>query len=156
MAFRRTIVLHHPPFGAERGRLAAVGVAKNRWVHPDVSLNLGRGRKWVIVVAAEDLPRDFANARVPNVIKNPTCVEMRETLLIRPDLFQILNGGVVCTATAVNVTQVGNEQWVEVTFDQDQLQGVVNGGHTYGTVLHVVHDHPVYAEGLGLKAALKK
>jgi hypothetical protein len=119
----------------------------------------GSYQKWVLVVSAKDLPRDLpldANARVPNVIKNPTCTEMRETLLTRPELFQILNGGVVCTATSVNVKQEGNEQWVEVAFDHDQLQGVVNGGHTYGTLLHVVHDHPIYAESLALKAALKK
>jgi AIPR protein len=119
----------------------------------------GTRQKWVLVVAARDLPRDLpldANARVPNVIKNPTCGEMRETLLTRPELFQIFNGGVVCTATSVSVKQEGNEQWVDVAFDQDQLQGVVNGGHTYGTLLHVVHDHPIYAEGMGLKAALKK
>ena len=119
----------------------------------------GRYRKWVLVVSARDLPRDLpldANARVPNVIKNPTCGEMRETLLSRPELFQILNGGVVCTATAVEVKQEGNEQWVEVAFDQDQMQGVVNGGHTYGTLLHVVHDHSVYAEGMPLKVVLAK
>jgi hypothetical protein len=119
----------------------------------------GSRQKWVLVVPARDLPRDLpldANARVPNVIKNPTCGEMRETLLTRPELFQILNGGVVCTATSVSVKQEGNEQWVDVTFDQDQLQGVVNGGHTYGTLLQIVHDHPVYAEGITLKAALKK
>jgi AIPR protein len=119
----------------------------------------GARQKWVLVVPARDLPRDLpldANARLPNVIKNPTCAEMRETLLTRPELFQILNGGVVCTATSVGVKQEGNEQWVDVTFDQDQLQGVVNGGHTYGTLLHVVHDHPVYAEGMALKAVLKK
>lgn len=119
----------------------------------------GSYQKWVLVVAARDLPRDLpldANARVPNVIKNPTCGEMRETLLTRPELFQILNGGIICTATSVGVRQEGNEQWVDIAFDQDQLQGVVNGGHTYGTVLHVVHDHPVFAEGMALKAALKK
>ena len=116
-------------------------------------------QKWIVVVPARDLPRDFpldANARVPNVIKNPTCGEMRETLLTRPELFQIFNGGVVCTATSVGVKQDGNEQWVDVAFDQDQLQGVVNGGHTYGTLLHVVHDNPVYAEGNTLKAVLAK
>jgi hypothetical protein len=119
----------------------------------------GIHKKWVVVVAAEDLPRDLpldANARVPNVIKNPTCGEMRATLLTSPDLFQILNGGVVCTATDVKVSQEGTEQWVEVAFDQDQLQGVVNGGHTYGTLLHVVHDHSIYAEGMTLKAVLSK
>jgi hypothetical protein len=119
----------------------------------------GKRRKWVIVVAARDLPRDLpldANARVPNVVKNPTCAEMRQTLLTRPEMFQILNGGVVCTATTVDVRQEGHEQWVTVAFDQDQLQGVVNGGHTYGCLLHVIHDNPIYAEGLTLKAVLGK
>jgi hypothetical protein len=123
------------------------------------ALDDGTHRKWVLVVAARDLPRDLpldANARLPNVIKNPTCREMRETILTRPDLFQIFNGGIVCTATNVDVKQEGNEQWVDVTFDQDQLQGVVNGGHTYGCLLHVIHDHSVYAEGMPLKAVLTK
>src|SRR5262249_9681140 len=123
------------------------------------ALDDGTHRKWVLVVAARDLPRDLpldANARVPNVIKNQTCGEMRETLLTRPELFQIFNGGIVCTATAVDVKQDGNEQWVDVAFDQEQLQGVVNGGHTYGQLLHVIHDHPIYAEGMTLKAVLAK
>src|SRR4051794_32733534 len=79
------------------------------------ALDDGVHRKWVLVVAARDLPRDLpldANARVPNVIKNPTCKEMRETLLTRPELFQIFNGGMVCTATSVDVRQDGSEQWV--------------------------------------------
>lgn len=119
----------------------------------------GTRKKWVFVVAAQDLPRDLpldANARVPNVIKNPTCREMRQTLLTRPDMFPILNSGIVCTATAVDVRQDGNEQWVDIAFDQEQLQGVVNGGHTYGTLLEVIHDHPIYAESLPLNAVLKK
>jgi hypothetical protein len=119
----------------------------------------GDYQKWVIVARAHDLPRDLpldANARVPNVIKNPTCGEMRETLLTRPEMFQILNGGVVCTATSVSVSQEDKEQWVDVAFDEEQLQGVVNGGHTYGTLLHVVHDHPIYAEGMTLKGVLAK
>ncbi len=123
------------------------------------ALDDGVHRKWVLVVAARDLPRDLpldANARLPNVIKNPTCSEMRETLLTRPELFQIFNGGIVCTATTVDVRQEGNEQWVDVAFDQDQLQGLVNGGHTYGTLLHVIHDNPIYAEGLPLKTVLAK
>jgi hypothetical protein len=123
------------------------------------ALDDGVRRKWVLVVAARDLPRDLpldANARVPNVIKNQTCKEMRETLLTRPELFQIFNGGMVCTATAVDVRQDGSEQWVDVAFDQDQLQGVVNGGHTYGCLLHVIHDHQVYAESLPLRTVLAK
>jgi hypothetical protein len=123
------------------------------------AIDNGIQRKWVLVVAARDLPRDLpldANARVPNVVKNPTCGEMRETLLTRPELFQIFNGGIVCTATSVDVRSEENEQWVDVAFDQEQLQGVVNGGHTYGCLLHVVHDHPVYAEGMTLKAVLAK
>jgi len=123
------------------------------------ALDDGTHRKWVLVVAARDLPRDLpldANARVPNVIKNPTCKEMRETLLTRPELFQIFNGGMICTATTVDVRQEGNEQWVEAGFDQEQLQGIVNGGHTYGCLLHVIHDHSVYAESLSLQAVLAK
>ena len=123
------------------------------------ALDDGAHRKWVLVVAVRDLPRDLpldANARLPNVIKNPTCSEMRETLLTRPELFQIFNGGMVCTATTVDVRQEGNEQWVDVSFDQDQLQGLVNGGHTYGTLLHVIHDNPIYAEGLSLRSVLSK
>lgn len=123
------------------------------------ALDDGIHKKWVLVVSAADLPRDLpldANARVPNVIKNQTCKEMRETLMTRPELFQIFNGGIVCTATLVEIKQEGSEQWVEVTFDQDQLQGVVNGGHTYGCLLHVIHDHPIYAEGKPLKTVLAK
>src|SRR4051812_38008748 len=121
------------------------------------ALDDGTYRKWVLVAAARDLPRDLpldANARVPNVVKNPTCSEMRETLLTRPELFQVFNGGIVCTATSVDVRQEGGEQYVEVAFDQEQLQGVVNGGHTYGTLMQVVHDNAIYAEGSSLKVVL--
>lgn len=123
------------------------------------ALDNGKLRKWILVVAARDMPRDLpldANARVPNVVKNPTCTEMRETLLTRPEMFQIFNGGVVCTASSVDVHNEDGEQWVDVAFDQDQLQGVVNGGHTYGCLLHVIHDNAVYAEGMTLKAVLAK
>ncbi len=123
------------------------------------ALDDGTYRKWVLVVAARDMPRDFpldANARLPNVIKNQTCSEMRETLLTRPELFQIFNGGMVCTASSVDVRQEGDEKWVDVSFDQDQLQGLVNGGHTYGTLLHVIHDNPIFAEGMSLKSVLSK
>ena len=81
---------------------------------------------------------------------------MRETLLARPEMFQIFNGGIVCTASSVDVKNEDGEQWVNVAFDQDQLQGVVNGGHTYGTTLHVIHDNPIYAEGMPLKTVLAK
>src|SRR5437588_2022693 len=79
------------------------------------ALDDGIHKKWVLVVAARDLPRDLpldANARVPNVIKNATCSEMRETLLTHPELFQIFNGGMVCTSSAVEVRQEGSEQYV--------------------------------------------
>jgi hypothetical protein len=123
------------------------------------ALDDGTHKKWVLVAAARDLPRDLpldANARVPNVVKNPTCSELRETLLTRPELFQVFNGGMVCTATAVEIRQEGNEQFVDASFDQEQLQGIVNGGHTYGTLLQVVHDNAVYAEGTPLKVVLTK
>lgn len=123
------------------------------------ALDDGTFKKWVLVVAAADLPPDLpldANARVPNVIKNQTCKEMRETLMTRPEIFQIFNGGIVCTASSVEIKQEDKEHWVEVSFDQDQLQGVVNGGHTYGCLLHVIHDHPIYAENKPLKTVLAK
>src|SRR5436853_7088766 len=50
-----------------------------------------------------------------------------------PDGEPVFNSGIVCTAMSVDVKQEGSEQWVEVAFDQDRLQGVVNGGHPYGT-----------------------
>src|SRR2546423_23543 len=114
------------------------------------ALDDGLHKKWVLVAAAKDLPGDLpldANARVPNVIKNGTCSEMRETLLTHPELFQIFNGGMVCTASSVEVSQEGNEQYVDAAFDQEQLQGLVNGGHTYGTLLQSGPDNPIYAQG---------
>ena len=93
---------------------------------------------------------------MPNIINHPTCAEMRETLLARPEMFQIFNGGIVCTASSVDVKNEDGEQWVDVAFNQDHYQGVVNGGHTYGTTLHVIHDNPIYAEGMPLKTVLAK
>ena len=36
------------------------------------------------------------------------------------------------------------------------VRELVNGGHTYGTLLQVVHDNAIYAEGMSLKVALTK
>ncbi|HEU0037531.1 MAG TPA: AIPR family protein [Kofleriaceae bacterium] len=113
----------------------------------------------MIVAHARDLPPNLpldANARVPNVLKNQTCIEQRDTLLTRPEDFQIFNGGIVCTATEIESKQDGNQHFVEVMFDQDAGQGVVNGGHTYAQLLHVVHDNTTYADGKNLKAVLLK
>jgi negative regulator of replication initiation len=122
------------------------------------ALDDGTRRKWVVVAAARDLPLHLpldANARVPNVIKNrPACAEMRATLLNTPDLFQVFNGGIVCTATSVESKQEGNDHVVEVAFDDEAAQGVVNGGHTYATLLHVLHDNSDYSEGKDLKSVL--
>lgn len=123
------------------------------------ALDDGERRKWVIVAAAHDLPINLpldANARIPNVIKNQTCAEMRETLLNTPELFQIFNGGIVCTATAVEAKQEGKDHIIEVAFDDDAAQGIVNGGHTYATLLHVLHDNTTYSDGKDLKAVLTK
>lgn len=121
------------------------------------ALDDGHRKKWVLVVAAKDLPKNLpldANARLPNVIKNKTCADMRETLLKAPDLFQIFNGGIVCTATSVEAKQDGNAHVVEIGFDPEALQGVVNGGHTYATLLHVLHDYTAYSDGKDLKTVL--
>lgn len=121
------------------------------------ALDNGSFRKWVVVAHAKDLPLDLpldANARVPNVLKNPTCNEMRETLLTHPQMFQIFNGGIVCTANTVEPKQEGNEHFLEITFAPSAEQGIVNGGHTYGTLLHVLQDNVLYSEGKDLRSVL--
>lgn len=121
------------------------------------ALDDGARKKWVVVAAAKDLPANLpldANARVPNVIKNPTCTEQRETLLTNPEMFQIFNGGIVCTATAIDVRQEGNEHFIEITFDEEGGQGIVNGGHSYATLLHVLHNNTVYSDGKEVREVL--
>jgi hypothetical protein len=123
------------------------------------ALDDGDRKKIIAIVAARDLPSNLpldANARVPNVIKNKTCKELRETLLKKPELFQILNSGIVCTASSIQVTQEGHDQFIEIGFDQESEQGIVNGGHTYATLLHVLHDNTTYSEGKNLKTVLEK
>jgi len=44
------------------------------------ALDDGRFRKWIFVIKASDLPLRLpldANARMPNILKNSTCAEMR-------------------------------------------------------------------------------
>ncbi|MBA3670528.1 MAG: AIPR family protein [Gemmatimonadaceae bacterium] len=121
------------------------------------ALDDGSRKKWVIMAYARDLPPNLpldANARIPNVLKNPTCIEQRETLLTHPEDFPIFNGGVVCTATEIESKQDGNQHYVEVVFDQESGQGLVNGGHTYAQLLHVVQDNTTYADNKNLKTVL--
>jgi hypothetical protein len=121
------------------------------------ALDDGVRRKWVLVLAAKDLPPNLpldANARVPNILKNPTCRELRETLLGMPEMFQVFNGGIVCTASTVEAKQEGNDHYVEVTFDAEAEQGIVNGGHTYATLLNVLHGSTTYSDGNELKSVL--
>lgn len=122
------------------------------------ALDDGQRKKLIVIAAASDLPRNLpldANARLPNVIKNKTCKELRETLLRHPELFQIFNSGIVCTASSLQVSQEGNEQFLEIDF-RDGEQGIVNGGHTYATLLHVLHDNTDYSEGRNLKDVLER
>lgn len=120
------------------------------------ALDDGVRRKYVLVVKAKDLPVNLpldANARVPNVVRNATCAEMRETLLNSPGLWQVLNSGIVCTATQVESKQDGNEHFIEVSF-LDGEQGIVNGGHSYAELLHFLHDDVTYSDGKDLKTVL--
>ncbi len=120
------------------------------------ALDDGARRKYVVVAKAKDLPVNLpldANARVPNVVKNATCAEMRETLLNTPDLWQVLNSGMVCTATQVEPKQDGNDHIIEVSFE-DGEQGIVNGGHSYAQLLHFLHDNVTYSDGKDLKMVL--
>lgn len=121
------------------------------------ALDDGIRRKWVLVLAAKDLPPNLpldANARIPNILKNSTCKELRETLLSTPEMFQVFNGGIVCTASNVESKQEGNDHFVEVTFDVDAEQGIVNGGHTYATLLNLLHGVTTYSDGNELKSVL--
>ncbi|MCY2955102.1 MAG: AIPR family protein [Planctomycetota bacterium] len=136
---------------------SAPPVHRFRVIRAFKALDDGLRRKWVLVVAPRDLPPNLpldANARVPNVLKNPTCREMRETLLKNPDLFQVFNGGMICTANTVEVKQEGNNHVAYVTFNHNEEQGIVNGGHTYACLLHVLHDNTRYAEDKSLKTVL--
>lgn len=121
------------------------------------ALDDGKRRKWVLVVRLQDLPATFpldANARVPNVLKNKTCREMRATLLTQPELFQVLNGGVVCTADELEVRQVDKSMYVDITFDSSGGQGIVNGGHSYAAALHVAHGVTSYSDGKDIATVL--
>ncbi len=121
------------------------------------ALDDGKYRKWILVVRASDLPLRLpldANARMPNILKNPTCAEMRETLLCHPELFQILNGGTICTGSAAEITEVGGEKFVELAFNPEAAQGIVNGGHTYATLLHFLQGDTSFAGGNDLKEVL--
>jgi hypothetical protein len=121
------------------------------------ALDDGARKKWVVVLAAKDLPPNLpldGNARVPNVLKNPTCREQRQTLLTAPELFQVFNGGIVCTAAGIESKQEGNDHFIEVSFDAGAEQGVVNGGHTYATLLHVLHGVTEYADDQDLATVL--
>jgi hypothetical protein len=136
---------------------AALPVFRFRVSRAFKALDDGIRRKWLLVVPARDLPPNLpldANARVPNVLKNPTCREMRETLLKTPDLFQVFNGGMICTANTVEVKQEGNDHVAYVSFNHDEAQGLVNGGHTYACLIHVLHDNTLYAEDKSLKVVL--
>jgi hypothetical protein len=138
---------------------ASVSRYRFRAVRAFKALDDGERKKWLVVAAARDLPLGLpldANARLPNVIRNRTCAEQRETLLKTPEMFQLFNSGIVCTATSVDLKQEGNEHWVDVAFDEDGQQGIVNGGHTYATLLHVLHDKTEYSDGKDLKAVLVK
>jgi len=117
----------------------------------------GYRRKWILVVPARELPAGLpldANARVPHVLKNRTCAEMRTTLLSAPELFQTFNGGIICTAESLEVRQIGNTQQVILTFDRGRGQGIVNGGHTYATLLQITQGSTEHSDGRDLPTVL--
>jgi hypothetical protein len=121
------------------------------------ALDDGRFRKWIFVVKASDLPLRLpldANARMPNILKNGTCAEMRETLLFRPEHFQILNGGAICTGSAAEVSEEGGEKFAEIAFSAEAAQGIVNGGHTYATLTNFVFGETMFSGGRDLKEVL--
>jgi hypothetical protein len=122
------------------------------------ALDDGAHRKWIVVAAARDLPGSMpldANARTPNILKNKHCREMRKTLIEHPQLWQVLNSGIICTATSVEVRQEGDSQFVEVIFE-DGTQGIVNGGHSYAQLINFIHGNTSYSGGKELRELLSK
>jgi hypothetical protein len=118
----------------------------------------GKRRKWVLVVRLQDLPTNLpldANARIPNVLRNrQACSAMRATLLEQPELFQILNGGIVCTADGLEIRQKENTTEVTISFDPSGGQGIVNGGHSYATAIEVAHGVTTHSDGKELLVVL--
>lgn len=137
----------------------AISRLRLRVIRPFKAIDDGQRKKWIVMMAGRDLPINMpldANARVPNILKNDTCREMRQTLLKNPELFPIFNGGIICTANGVEVRQEGNEHIVEVEFNDDAQQGVVNGGHTYATLINALHGDTTYSSGEELKSILAR
>ncbi len=66
----------------------------------------------------------------------------------------MFNGGIVCTASGVELKQEGNEHVVEIAFDEEAQQGIVNGGHTYATLLNVLNGNTAYSDDKGLVEVL--
>src|SRR5438094_7688202 len=79
---------------------------------------------------------------------------MRETLLFCPELFQILNGGTICTGSAAEVAEEGGEKFVEIAFNPEAAQGIVNGGHTYAALTNFVFGEKSFSGGRDLKEVL--
>lgn len=118
----------------------------------------GKHKKHIVTVYARHLPLDLpleANARLPNVIRNKTCREMRKTLLLHPENFLLLNSGVVCTATTFEEKrQDGNDHVVQLNFDQSG--GIVNGGHSYAQLIHFILGDATYAQNKDLMVVLQE
>ncbi|HKI37550.1 MAG TPA: AIPR family protein [Gemmataceae bacterium] len=117
----------------------------------------GKHKKHILTVYARHLPLDLpleANARLPNVIRNKTCREMRKTLLLEPEHFLLLNSGIICTAnTFEERKQDGNEHVVHMQFDAEG--GIVNGGHSYAQLIHFLQGDNTYSHEKELLALLE-
>jgi len=116
----------------------------------------GKHKKWILTVKARHLPLDLpleANARLPNIIRNKTCLEMRKTLLVQPENFQLLNSGLICAAATFDEPkQDGKEQIVGLGFDDDG--GIVNGGHSFAQLIHFIQGDTSYSQGRDLRTVL--
>ena len=115
----------------------------------------GTRKKSILTVQARNLPMDLpleANARLPNIIRNKTCREMRKTLLMKPENFHLLNGGIVCAASTNETRQEGSDHVVEVRFGEQD--GIVNGGHTYGQLVHFLLGDNSYSQDRDLATVI--
>jgi hypothetical protein len=70
---------------------------------------------------------------------------MREALESRDEDFSILNGGIKVLCSSFSLKDGGNFM---IVINDDNTQGVIDGGHTYRTIQEFMETHPDYEKGV--------
>jgi hypothetical protein len=108
------------------------------------SLKEGEKELWTLTVRLKHLPRGLKygpNARYATLDSKPA-KEMLNTLSADPKSFVYKNNGIMIVADSVKVDGLVVEMWCQEpdTADTDDVigHGVLNGGHTYMVLQHVL------------------